>query len=128
MRITAQVAAALLAASLLSPVTALAQAQRSAPNTAFEGCVLSIDNGLSERGVRVSFTLAREGKPFRLTPQGFIHSSGGGPEMSLAQVAQWGFLLDQLRDAARGKFAVKLEVDSATSKVEYVRALYYKPC
>lgn len=128
MKIATQVAAALLAGSLSLPGASLAQAQRSAPNTTFEGCVLRIDNGLGERGVRVSFTLAREGKPFRLTPQGFIHSSSGGPEMSLAQVAQWGFLLDQLRDAARGKFEVKLEVDSATSKVEYVRALYYKPC
>lgn len=128
MRIAKQAAAALLAFSFLLPGAALAQAKRAGANTAFDGCVLHIDNGLTERGVRVSFTLAREGTPFRLTPQGFIHSSGAGPELSLAQVAQWGFLLDQLRDAARGKFEVRLEVDNATRKVEYLRALYYKPC
>ena len=120
--------AAALACSLL-PGAALAQAKRSAESKAVEGCVIRIDFGFEDRGaVRVSVNLAREAVPFRLTPEGFIQSSGAGPQLSLAQVNQWAPLLDVLRDSARNKFEVRFEVDGATRKVEYIRGLYYKPC
>ena len=119
--------AALLAASLV-PGAALAQAKRSDTKT-FEACVIRIDYGFEDRGaVRVSVTLSREGTPFRLTPEGFVHSSGAGPNLTLAQVNQWAPLLDVLRDSAKNKFEVRFEVDGATRKVEYIRGLYYKSC
>lgn len=121
--------AALLACSLLAPGAALAQAKRSTENKNIEGCVIRIDYGLEDRGmVRVSVALAREGTPFRLTADGFIHSSGAGPQLSLAQVNQWAPMLDILRDSGRHKFEVRFEVDGATRKVEYIRGLYYKAC
>jgi len=119
--------AAVLACSLL-PGAALAQAKRSAENKNIEGCVIRIDFGLEGRGTRVSVTLAREGTPFRLTADGLVHSSGSGPELSLAQISQWAPLLDVLRDSGRNKFEVRFEVDGASRKVENIRALYYKPC
>lgn len=122
------VIATVLACSLL-PGTALAQAKRPAPNTYIDGCVINIDAGFDERGtVRLSVTVARQGTPFRLTPTGFIHSSSGGPQLTLAQMGLWAPVLDMLRDSGKNKFEVRFEVDSATRKVEYVRAHYYKPC
>lgn len=120
--------AAALACSLL-PGTAFAQAKRTAENKAVEGCVIRIDFGFEDRGtVRVSVNIAREAVPFRLTADGFIQSSGAGPQLSLAQIGQWAPLLDVLRDSARNKFEVRFEVDGATRKVEYIRGLYYKAC
>jgi hypothetical protein len=119
---------AILAASLL-PGVALAQAKRAAENKFIEACVIRIDYGFEDRGmVRVSVTLAREGTPFRLTTDGFIHSSGVGPTLSLAQVNQWAPMLDVLRDSARHKFEVRFEMEGGTRKVEYIRGLYYKSC
>lgn len=119
--------AALLAASLV-PATGLAQAKRS-DTKSIEACVIRIDYGFEARGMlRVSVTLSREGTPFRLTPEGFLQSSGAGPTLSLAQVNQWAPVLDVLRDSAKNKFEVRFEVDGATRKVEYIRGLYYKSC
>jgi hypothetical protein len=119
--------AAFLAASLL-PCAALAQAKRSETKS-IEACVIRIDYGFEDRGMlRVSVTLSREGTPFRLTPEGFIQSSGTGPTLTLAQVNQWTPVLDVLRDSAKSKFEVRFEVDGATRKVEYIRGLYYKSC
>jgi hypothetical protein len=120
--------AAILAFTLL-PGSALAQAKRPAENKNIEGCVIRIDHGFDGvGGVRVSVSISREGTPFRLTPTGFIHSSSPGRDLTLAQVNQWAPLLDMLRDSAKNKFEVRFEVDGTTRKVEYIRALYYKPC
>ena len=121
--------AVLAAVAQTQPRRSQAEKTLVSGDASFEACVNQIAYTLEENG-NVSFrvTLAYEGTPFILTPQGFRHSGSASQRMSLAQVAQWTPVIDQVRDAARQKVKVQFQVDKGSDRVEAIRVKYHLPC